>query len=327
MKSVLWLCGSLFVSTTSAFGGWDPTFTSHLLTTTTTSPALVVPTMMNPITAYLDALSTWPLATKMITGGSLAVAGDALAQARVVAEQPYDARRAASFALFDMAYRALQHATYPTIVAHFHGQYLCGAVSFVLAQYYLPLDVAAALERTMCSQLGIVPFIYYPVFFTLTAALQGLNAEAAVQRAKDMFVPLMQRNLMFWVPAQFVQFSYVPEDLQIPFVSVCGLVWTAILSVLAGAAAAKDSLDEEPYCVIGNEDECLLPDDLFPHATLEDVAEELVHEWEFVAHELDEITHAVLGTEDDPVGSQEEEALAQKADAIEEETTTTTYRR
>uniref|UniRef100_A0A6S8J8B3 Uncharacterized protein n=1 Tax=Amphora coffeiformis TaxID=265554 RepID=A0A6S8J8B3_9STRA len=314
---MLFCCSSR--TTTNALGGLDPTtlvthFHSHshshalwttttttmassiatatATTTTTTSPAFV--NNMNPISVYLHALETWPLYTKMATGATLAVAGDAIAQTREV-DQPYNKRRAGSFAIFDMAYRALQHATYPSIVAHFHGQYLCSVASLVLSQYYLPLDFAAALERTLCSQLGIVPFIYYPVFFTLTAALQGLDAEAGVQRAKDMFLPLMQRNLLFWIPAQYIQFSYVPEDLQIPFVSVCGLVWTAILSVLAGAAAAKDSIEEEHYCVIGNEDQCLLPEDaLFPHATMEDVVEELTHEWEVVTHELDEVAHAVV---------------------------------
>jgi hypothetical protein len=70
----------------------------------------------------------------------------------------------------------------------------------------------------------------------LTGAIQGLTPSGAVTRAKDNFFPLMKRNLMFWIPVQFVQFGYIQEDLQIPFLSVCGLAWTFILSMAAGDA-------------------------------------------------------------------------------------------
>jgi hypothetical protein len=49
-----------------------------------------------------------------------------------------------------------------------------------------------------------------------------------------MFLPLIKRNLIFWIPIQFVQFKYVPQKMQIPFVCLAGLVWTIVLSVLTG---------------------------------------------------------------------------------------------
>merc|ERR1719215_693459 len=92
------------------------------------------------------------------------------------------------------------------------------------------------MEQTLASQLGIVPFFYYPVFFALTGAIQGLSMSGSLTRAQENFLPLMKRNLLFWIPVQFVQFGYIPEDFQIPFLSVCGLGWTFILSVAAGSA-------------------------------------------------------------------------------------------
>ena len=97
----------------------------------------------------------------------------------------------------------------------------------------------AALEQTLASQLGVVPFLYYPVFFAMTGFIQGLTMEGSVDRAKEKFVPLMQRNLLFWIPVQFIQFGFIEESLQIPFLSVCGLAWTFILSVMAGDANSK----------------------------------------------------------------------------------------
>ena len=49
-----------------------------------------------------------------------------------------------------------------------------------------------------------------------------------------MFVPLMKRNLLFWIPVQFVQFYWVDPSWQVSFVCVAGLVWNVILSAIAG---------------------------------------------------------------------------------------------
>lgn len=111
--------------------------------------------------SYQDALHQHPLVTKMVTGGTLATCGDAIAQSQNSLE-PYDKRRAVSFMLFDMCYRALQHGAFPILAVHCHGQYLgeiLQGTPVVLDPEYL-----AAMERTLASQLGIVPIIYYPVF-------------------------------------------------------------------------------------------------------------------------------------------------------------------
>eukprot|EP00339_Tiarina_fusa_P005796 CAMPEP_0117005638 /NCGR_PEP_ID=MMETSP0472-20121206/6175_1 /TAXON_ID=693140 ORGANISM="Tiarina fusus, Strain LIS" /NCGR_SAMPLE_ID=MMETSP0472 /ASSEMBLY_ACC=CAM_ASM_000603 /LENGTH=266 /DNA_ID=CAMNT_0004706921 /DNA_START=67 /DNA_END=867 /DNA_ORIENTATION=- len=181
--------------------------------------------------SYKHLLATHPLPTKMITGATLAVSGDAIAQSQDKSAE-YDKRRASSFAVFDMAYRALQHVSFPIIIAACHGQYLGsvpGLDTFDASQL-------AAMEQTLASQLGIVPFLYYPAFFALTGAMQGLSASGALTRAQENFIPLMKRNLLFWIPMQFIQFGYIQEELQIPFLSVCGLAWTFILSVAAGSA-------------------------------------------------------------------------------------------
>merc|ERR1712183_880065 len=102
-----------------------------------------------------------------------------------------------------------------------------------------------AVEQTLASQLGIVPFFYYPVFFSLTGFMQGLTASGALSRAKENFVPLMKRNLLFWIPVQFVQFGYIQEDLQIPFLSCAGLAWTFILSTYAGSAKSYNTPEKE----------------------------------------------------------------------------------
>jgi hypothetical protein len=62
---------------------------------------------LNLLGMYKESLATHPLITKMATGGTLAVCGDAIAQSRT--DEEYDKRRAVSFAGFDCVYRAVQH--------------------------------------------------------------------------------------------------------------------------------------------------------------------------------------------------------------------------
>jgi hypothetical protein len=201
----------------------------------------------DPLESYKQLLSAHPLPTKMMTGATLAVTGDAIAQSQDKTSD-YDTRRASSFAVFDMAYRALQHYSFPIIVAACHGQY----IGSIPGAHVLDVTQLSAIEQTLASQLGIVPFMYYPAFFALTGAVQGLSVSGAVTRAQENFLPLMKRNLLFWLPMQFIQFGYVPEDLQIPFLSVCGLFWTFIISAAAGSTKNYTPEKEMEDAVIRN---------------------------------------------------------------------------
>merc|ERR1719464_285460 len=120
----------------------------------------------------MSALGAHPLPTKMLTGAALATAGDAIAQGRE--DEDYNAARGASFAAFDVTYRAAQHYLFPIIVELCRGQYLLGAMAAAGASQLVDVTSLAAMERSLASQLVIVPFMYYPVFFAFTGAIQGL---------------------------------------------------------------------------------------------------------------------------------------------------------
>jgi hypothetical protein len=220
---------------------------AHSLPYVKTAAAAIQHGGYDPLSVYQQLLKVHPLTTKMMTGATLAVCGDAIAQSKDKNTE-YDMRRASSFAVFDMVYRALQHISFPIIVAHCHGQYFGSLPS--LEDSFDPSQLAA-MEQTLASQLGIVPFLYYPAFFALTGAIQGLTPSGAFTRAKENFLPLMKRNLLFWVPVQFVQFGYIQEDLQIPFLSMCGLVWTFILSMTAGNAKTYNPEKEDIQNTVG----------------------------------------------------------------------------
>ena len=203
---------------------------------------------INLFSMYKHELAAKPLETKMMTGAALALAGDALAQLKD-SDIEYDVRRASSFILFDVLYRVLQHYSFPLITENCKGQFLLSALhaspidpSFV--DHLSPTIIASAEQSIVC-QFSIVPFIYYPVFFALTAFVQGLSMENAVDRAKQTFLPIMARNLMFWIPVQTIVFGFVEEDLQIPLLCLTGLVWTIILSLVAGSTKKYSSQEQE----------------------------------------------------------------------------------
>ena len=182
-------------------------------------------------TAYESALVVYPLETKVATAAVLAVAGDAIAQRR--GGDKYDAIRASSFVLFDAAYRGgFQHAAFPWIIEHCRGDVLGRLVTSSVVDPAL----LAAVECTAFNQLLVVPIVYYPLFFGITGAVQGLSLTESLARARAQFVDLTIRNWKFWIPAQLVQFYLLPIDLQVPFTCVMGLVWNVILSAVAGSA-------------------------------------------------------------------------------------------
>ena len=49
------------------------------------------------------------------------------------------------------------------------------------------------------------------------------------------FRKLYSRSLLYWLPVQCVQFSLVPQRYKVVFLSVAGLLWTTLLSVVAGS--------------------------------------------------------------------------------------------
>lgn len=228
-----------------------------------------LPAAQNLLDTYQHALQTDALRTQVETGVALAIVGDAIAQKTQTSDEPYDAKRAAAFALFDSCYRAVQHYVYPPMIAICNGAFL---------STFLPNNqkFAAAMEQSLVSQVVIIPIIYYPVFFALTGAVQGLTIEETIERAKETIVPLMIRNWLFWIPVQFAVFGFVPDEAaQISLLIACGLVWTVILSAFAG------STKEYSYCVTGMEDECILPEELFP-------MEEMALEIEEIEHGIEE---------------------------------------
>lgn len=193
---------------------------------------------------YKDALERDPLRVKIITGCLLAIVGDALAQ--LGQPEDYNKKRAAAFVMFDAVWRTVQQVTYGPIIQTCNGKfsiYLLGSLPFTNIQDQILQEenkiILGAIEQTLVSQLVLIPLLYYPIFYSVTGVVQSLTVAETMTRAKETFIPLMKRNLLFWIPVQFCAFYYVEENLQIPVLTACGLVWTVILSLSAGKVGSS----------------------------------------------------------------------------------------
>jgi protein Mpv17 len=61
------------------------------------------------------------------------------------------------------------------------------------------------------------PFIYFPAFYLWKGVLENLDPRVSLERCwADMWVNL-KALWMLWIPAQMLNFTYVPGHLRIPF--------------------------------------------------------------------------------------------------------------
>lgn len=205
--------------------------------------------------AYGNALRDHPLVTKSATATTLAITGDAVAQFSAMSSSSssstggqtsnsYDIRRALSLGLFAALYTgAFQHFWFGWLNSHlaFEASLISPTMAILLASPLSP-GVLAALKVSV-NQFCMVPFVYMPMFFALTGAVSGMSAGESWERAKGLFTPLLLRNYAFWLPAQLIQFAFVPPEFQITYLCTAGLFWNMILS----AASAGGSSSQQPH--------------------------------------------------------------------------------
>jgi protein Mpv17 len=163
-----------------------------------------------------------------LISGSLSLAGDLAAQLlpQRTADAPlaYDAARGARMGTFGLClYGPYQHLWY-------------GWLDRAIPARSVPAFAA----KVAANQLLLAPIVVGGVF-AWTLALQGRLGEWPAKARAD-FVPTLAAGWRFWVPAATVNFVLVPLRHQVLYMSVCGVVWTAILSAAQesgrGAAAA-----------------------------------------------------------------------------------------
>ena len=245
--------------------------------------------------AYNGMLQDEPLLTKALTAGTLAATGDMVAQRlsasrshilsyedrQPLFEFEYDARRGATFALFGAAYTgSFQHFWFGWLNDHL--MITIETAEMAIAPWApgglpAPSPEILAAAKVAVNQFVVIPLLYMPLYFALTGLLGGLDAEAALTRMKYLYVPLLRRNYVFWLPIQFVQFFALPPAWHVPFLSVASLVWTCVLSTLGSGKLAtsntESSLSLQQLEPMSNAEAAASVNELTDAVTIDDLAE------------------------------------------------------
>ncbi|ETL39355.1 hypothetical protein F441_09521 [Phytophthora nicotianae CJ01A1] len=180
--------------------------------------------------AYASLLETHPLSTKIVTGGAIAGLGDVGCQLVLESEDgdaKLDLKRAAIFTfLGGFLISPALHVWYG-----FLGSRLPG------------VSTAAVAKRLALDQLGFAP-TFLPIILSSVLMLEG-HSEDIPDKLRADWWSVTKANWVVWVPAQILNFRFVPGSMQVLFANVVGLLWNAYLSYVSHSEVPKTLLNEK----------------------------------------------------------------------------------
>lgn len=177
--------------------------------------------------AYVRALERSPLLTKAVTSGVISAAGNLICQVGVERRplNGLDNRRLALFTALGAAYVApMLHVWYG-----------------LLGRLVTAQGVSGALGRMALDQLAFAP-VFVGSMMALLALADGQSPEAAKRSVLEGLPGAVKANWSLWVPAQFVNFRYVPPNLQVGFSNIVALAWNVYFSFATAPKEADKAL-------------------------------------------------------------------------------------
>ena len=72
----------------------------------------------------------------------------------------------------------------------------------------------------------------YTIFYAVLNFLAGVTIEDNVKEIKAKLVPTLLLSMLFWVPAQVINFRMVAPSLRVHYISICTFIEVNILCVL-----------------------------------------------------------------------------------------------
>lgn len=173
---------------------------------------------------YNKTAKSHPLAVGIITSGVKTSAADLFAQKIIERKEDVDWNRHSVFCVFGFAY-----------LGGF--QYWLYNVKFV--QWCEPIrkvvgHIGVAPLKTALDQCIHHPFVYFPTFYVIKALVEDKSASYALNKYKAEIWDSVKALWTIWVPAQVINFAFVPRHLRIPYVAGVSFLWTVVLSVMQG---------------------------------------------------------------------------------------------
>ncbi|XP_004303336.1 PREDICTED: protein sym-1 [Fragaria vesca subsp. vesca] len=164
---------------------------------------------------YLDLLAKYPVLIKALTSAILTLIGDVICQLVIDQVPCLDLKRTFLFTLLGLVLVG------PTL--HFWYLYLSKLVTFPGA--------SGAFMSLLLDQFLFSP-MFIGVFLSALMTLEGRPSQVIPKLQQEWFSSVLA-NWQLWVPFQFLNFRFVPQQFQVLAANVIALVWNVILSFKA----------------------------------------------------------------------------------------------
>lgn len=166
----------------------------------------------SPFSWYLELLANFPVLTKAVTAALLTLIGDLICQLAIDKVPSLDYKRTFLFSFVGLAFVG------PTL--HFWYLYLSKLI---------PLPGASgAFLRLLLDQFVFAP-VFIGIFLSALVILEGRPSHVVPKLEQEWFSSVLA-NWQLWIPFQFLNFRFVPQQFQVLASNVVSLVWNVILS-------------------------------------------------------------------------------------------------
>ncbi|XP_073064745.1 protein sym-1 isoform X2 [Primulina eburnea] len=164
---------------------------------------------------YLSLLAKYPVMTKAVTSSFLNLVGDVICQLVIDQVPSLDLKRTFLFAFLGLV----------LVGPALHFWYL------FLSKWITAPGASGALLRLVLDQ-----FLFSPIFIgTFLAALVTLEGRPSlvIPKLRQEWFSSVLANWQLWIPFQFLNFRFVPQQFQVLAANFIALIWNVILSYKA----------------------------------------------------------------------------------------------
>lgn len=94
------------------------------------------------------------------------------------------------------------------------------------------------VKKMLIDQFTITPVLLV-IFYVTMAIMEG--QEDKFKELKHKYFPTFIRSCFFWMPAQAINFLFIPSNIRVIYVGMCSFVWINILCWIKRQSVPEDS--------------------------------------------------------------------------------------
>jgi hypothetical protein len=131
--------------------------------------------------------------------------------------------------------------------------YYGGPMKFFYLRYDRHIGPGRPLVTAFVDVCIHTPFFLLPCFYTLTGTIKGQSLSTTFNQFQNEWLEASFGSIIFWFPAQYLCFKYVPQHSRVVCVSFCSFfhkLWLSWVSNRVRAAAAAEAATTEDKAAV-----------------------------------------------------------------------------